>query len=253
MEGFSANGNLLEQLGLISSVLHDDQDSNPNTARSCDSHMADEFPEINGGSGSDTQNPDALEESESINSMGQSSPDLSDNEEEDRLRSEELTHGVTELPAEVSLSGSEPDESEDLAMEREDDREARDAYRSGYQSSSSHPESSQRDTSPSVQSVEELPDMEETSTLQHFNLLSDPIQLPNFFLPPQHLEASMRLLSQSSIPSSSAQQRDGETPIAKGIPFRRRTRQTPKINPDELPEKEAKRIARIFAAQFSNK
>ncbi|XP_040195871.1 C2 domain-containing protein 3 [Rana temporaria] len=253
MEDVPTNRNLLDKLSLISPVLQDDHDGNQNTARSCDSHVSDEYPEMAEGNGADTQNPEAFGASESNSSLGQDSPDLSDNEEEeDRLRGEELTLGVTQLPAETSLSGS--DESRGLAMEGEDtEREVRDDYRSGYQSSSSHPEPSQRDASSSVQSVEELPDMAEASAIQHFNLLSDPIQLPNFFLPPQHLEASMRSLSQSALPSSSAQQSDGETQISKGIPYRRRPRQTPKMNPEGLPEKESKRIARIFASQFSNK
>ncbi|XP_018424277.1 PREDICTED: C2 domain-containing protein 3 [Nanorana parkeri] len=256
MEDVPTNANLLERLSLVSSDLQDDQNSNPNTARSCDSHMADKYPEMT-GNGSDTHDHERWVESQNIGSLSQSSSDLSDSGEEDRLREEELTLEVTRLPTEMSLSGSEPDESGDLVIEREDtDGEMREDYRSGYPSSSSHPESSPRDTSPSEQSVEELPDA--TDTIPHFNLLflsrSDPIQLPNFFLPPQHLEASMRLLSQASLPSSSsAQKADGETSVTKGIPFRRRMRQTPKINADDVPEKEAKRIARIFAAQFSNK
>lgn len=172
LEDVPTNRTLLDKLSLISPVLQDDQDSNQNTARSCDSHVSAEYPEMAEGNGADTQNPGAFGASESNSSLGQDSPDLSDNEEEDRLRGEELTLGVTQLPAEMSLSGSEPDESRDLAMEGEDtEREVRDDYRSGYQSSSSHPESSHRDASSSVQSVEELPDVAEASASQHFNLL----------------------------------------------------------------------------------
>ncbi|XP_072257333.1 C2 domain-containing protein 3 [Pyxicephalus adspersus] len=262
IEDVLINGNILEKLSLKSSVLQTDQNSNPNTDRSGD--MEDKYPEMTAytqDNGSDTQNPRIWVESQNFDALGQGLSDPSDNEEEDRLRSEELALEVTLLPGEVSASGSEPDsepehtnnepELQDLVVEQEDtDGESKDDFRSGYPSPSSHPESSRRDTSPSVQSVEEVT---ETTDIQHFHLLSDPISLPNFFLPPQHLEASMKLLSQSSLPASSAQKADGETQNTKGIPFRRRMRQTPRINADELPEKEAKRIARIFAAQFSNK
>ncbi|NXD99990.1 C2CD3 protein, partial [Chaetorhynchus papuensis] len=77
--------------------------------------------------------------------------------------------------------------------------------------------------------------------------LSDPV-VPNFFLPPQEMEASMRLLSTSSHPSTSPKSRRGAVPA--GIPYRRPNR--PRPTPD-LSEEEAKRIARIFSAQLSEK
>ncbi|XP_040282452.1 C2 domain-containing protein 3 isoform X2 [Bufo bufo] len=84
------------------------------------------------------------------------------------------------------------------------------------------------------------------------HLLSDPVLLPNFFLPPEHLEASMRFLSLS--PALPSAQKDGDdTAVSRGIPFRRRPRQLPRMSSGELPEAEVNRIARIFAAQFSNK
>ncbi|NXB11281.1 C2CD3 protein, partial [Cnemophilus loriae] len=78
--------------------------------------------------------------------------------------------------------------------------------------------------------------------------LSDPVVVPNFFLPPQEMEASMRLLSSSSHPSTSPKSRSGAAP--GGIPYRRADR--PRPTPD-LSEEEAKRIARIFSAQLSKK
>ncbi|XP_073404641.1 C2 domain-containing protein 3 [Dendrobates tinctorius] len=85
------------------------------------------------------------------------------------------------------------------------------------------------------------------------HVLSDPLLLPNFFLPPEHLEASMRFLSLSpAIPSSAPKDEDiAEAP--KGIPFRRRHRQVPRMASTELPKAEVNRIARIFAAQFPDK
>ncbi|NXL02214.1 C2CD3 protein, partial [Mesembrinibis cayennensis] len=78
-------------------------------------------------------------------------------------------------------------------------------------------------------------------------LLSDPV-VPNFFLPPQQMEASMRLLSISSHPSTALESRSGAVP--RGIPYRRPNRPRPAA---DLSEEETKRIARIFSAQLSEK
>ncbi|XP_066196828.1 C2 domain-containing protein 3 [Sylvia atricapilla] len=78
-------------------------------------------------------------------------------------------------------------------------------------------------------------------------ILSDPVVVPNFFLPPQEMEVSMRLLS-TSHPSMSPKSRSEAVP--GGIPYRRANR--PRPSP-ELSEEEAKRIARIFSAQLSKK
>ncbi|NXH46119.1 C2CD3 protein, partial [Dicaeum eximium] len=78
--------------------------------------------------------------------------------------------------------------------------------------------------------------------------LSDPVVVPNFFLEPQEMEASMRLLSTSSHPSTSPKSRSGAVPA--GIPYR--TANRPRPSP-ELSEEEARRIARIFSAQLSKK
>ncbi|XP_027758774.1 C2 domain-containing protein 3 isoform X4 [Empidonax traillii] len=79
--------------------------------------------------------------------------------------------------------------------------------------------------------------------------LSDPVVVPNFFLPPQEMEASMRLLSTSSHPSTvPKERRSGAVP--GGIPYRRPNHPKPTPN---LSEEEAQRIARIFSAQLSKK
>ncbi|NXQ73885.1 C2CD3 protein, partial [Quiscalus mexicanus] len=78
--------------------------------------------------------------------------------------------------------------------------------------------------------------------------LSDPVVVPNFFLPPQEMEASMRLLCTSSHPSTPPKGRSGAVPA--GIPYRRAARPRPSA---QLSEEEAKRIARIFSAQLSKK
>ncbi|NXE84166.1 C2CD3 protein, partial [Cochlearius cochlearius] len=79
-------------------------------------------------------------------------------------------------------------------------------------------------------------------------VLSDPVVIPNFFLSPQQMEASMRLLSVSSHPSTALQSRGAAVP--GGIPYRRPNRPRPTA---ELSEEETKRIARIFSAQLSKK
>ncbi|NWT33719.1 C2CD3 protein, partial [Cardinalis cardinalis] len=78
--------------------------------------------------------------------------------------------------------------------------------------------------------------------------LSDPVVVPNFFLPPQEMEASMRLLCTSSHPSTPPKGRSGAVPA--GIPYRRAAR--PRPSP-QLSQEEAERIARIFSAQLSEK
>ncbi|KAM9301232.1 C2 domain-containing protein 3 [Morus bassanus] len=79
-------------------------------------------------------------------------------------------------------------------------------------------------------------------------VLPDPVVVPNFFLPPQQMEASMRLLSISSHPSTALKSRSGALP--GGIPYRRPNRPRPTA---DLSEEETKRIARIFSAQLSKK
>lgn len=148
MEDVHSNG----KFTLLSSLLQDDQ--NPNIARSCDSPpMTGEHPKLTETSG----------ESTSIESLSRS--DLG---EEDGLRGEEPTLEVPQLSHDTSLSDSEADDSQELAMEQEEaDREE-----SQYPSSSSHPESSHRDrSSREVQSPEELPDVTGTTEIQHLNLL----------------------------------------------------------------------------------
>uniref|UniRef100_A0A8C5MB22 C2 domain containing 3 centriole elongation regulator n=1 Tax=Leptobrachium leishanense TaxID=445787 RepID=A0A8C5MB22_9ANUR len=72
---------------------------------------------------------------------------------------------------------------------------------------SSVPSSLCRSTSPSDESATELPNVTSETDVESSHLLSDPLLVPNFFLPPQHLEASMRLLSLSpALPRSVPQE-----------------------------------------------
>ncbi|XP_071659726.1 C2 domain-containing protein 3 [Patagioenas fasciata] len=77
---------------------------------------------------------------------------------------------------------------------------------------------------------------------------SDPVVVPNFFLSPQQMEASMRLLSISSHPSTALQGSSGSAP--RGIPYRRPPRPRPAAH---LSQEETERIARIFSARLSQK
>ncbi|XP_045149043.1 C2 domain-containing protein 3 isoform X2 [Echinops telfairi] len=93
----------------------------------------------------------------------------------------------------------------------------------------------------------------EVSTRQNI-LLPEPIVVPNFFLPPQQLEASLRMLSLSAAlpPPATADQDKGEVPRG-GAPPHRPCRPRPTSLPPDLPEEESRRIARIFSSQCSKK
>nr|XP_023394722.1 C2 domain-containing protein 3 isoform X3 [Loxodonta africana] len=92
----------------------------------------------------------------------------------------------------------------------------------------------------------------EVSTRQNL-LLPEPVVVPNFFLPPQQLEASLRMLSLSADlpPPTTADQDKNET--TRGALSQRPCRPRPKLLPPNLPEEETRRIARIFSSQFSQK
>ncbi|KAJ1120347.1 hypothetical protein NDU88_008518 [Pleurodeles waltl] len=90
---------------------------------------------------------------------------------------------------------------------------------------------------------EELDSHTEKSSVE----LSDPLLVPNFFLPPQHLEASMRMLNVPSTLSST--RKTGTGP--QGIPFRRRERHKRDLTSTDLPKEETERIAKIFSAHYS--
>lgn len=91
----------------------------------------------------------------------------------------------------------------------------------------------------------------EVSTKQ--NLLPEPIVVPNFFLPPQQLEASLRMLSFSTAlppPATTDQDKNESTGSALN---QRPCRPRPNSLPPNLPEEETRRIARIFSSQYSQK
>ncbi|XP_021098975.1 C2 domain-containing protein 3 isoform X3 [Heterocephalus glaber] len=83
------------------------------------------------------------------------------------------------------------------------------------------------------------------------SLLPEPIVVPNFFLPPQQLEASLRMLSLSTAvpPPATADQDKNEA--TRGAFSQRPCRPRPHSLPPNLPEEETHRIARIFSSQYS--
>ncbi|XP_067389401.1 C2 domain-containing protein 3 isoform X2 [Emydura macquarii macquarii] len=123
------------------------------------------------------------------------------------------------------------------------------------QSLSAQSESARNSGSYSDESQEELPEVSEKSVKSSV-VLPEPIVVPNFFLPPQHLEVSMRMLNISSSCPSTTTNKTGNGATAAGIPYRRQNRQNrhkPNLTSADLPEEETKRIARIFSTQLSKK
>uniref|UniRef100_A0A8C2W005 C2 domain-containing protein 3 n=1 Tax=Chinchilla lanigera TaxID=34839 RepID=A0A8C2W005_CHILA len=91
----------------------------------------------------------------------------------------------------------------------------------------------------------------EVSTRQ--SLLPEPIVVPNFFLPPQQLEASLRLLSFSTALPPPAAADEDKSEATSGAFSQRPCRPRPHSLPPNLPEEETRRIARIFSSQCSKK
>ncbi|KAM6172996.1 C2 domain-containing protein 3 isoform 3-T3 [Erethizon dorsatum] len=84
-----------------------------------------------------------------------------------------------------------------------------------------------------------------------YPLVPEPIVVPNFFLPPQQLKASLRMLSLSTAlpPPATADQDKSE--VTSGAFSQRPCRPRPHSLPPNLPEEETRRIARIFSSQYS--
>ncbi|XP_077902788.1 C2 domain-containing protein 3 isoform X3 [Ictidomys tridecemlineatus] len=85
------------------------------------------------------------------------------------------------------------------------------------------------------------------------SLLPEPIVVPNFFLPPQQLEASLRLLSHSAALPPPVTTNEDKSEATRGALSQRPCRPRPNSIPPNLPEEETRRIARIFSSQFSQK
>ncbi|XP_067889467.1 C2 domain-containing protein 3 isoform X3 [Heterodontus francisci] len=79
--------------------------------------------------------------------------------------------------------------------------------------------------------------------------LPDSVVIPNFFLPPSHLEASMRVLNVAH----TAAAYPSEVASLTETVSRRSNRQKPRLPSTELPKEETERIAKIFAGHFVEK
>ncbi|KAI5611166.1 C2 domain-containing protein 3, partial [Silurus asotus] len=78
--------------------------------------------------------------------------------------------------------------------------------------------------------------------------LSDAVEIPNFFLPSHHLEASMRVLRLAPVfPSTSTDPGSGKSEST----YTRSTRPKPSVPPPSAKREETKRIAKIFASHFT--
>uniref|UniRef100_A0A2K5CY14 C2 domain-containing protein 3 n=1 Tax=Aotus nancymaae TaxID=37293 RepID=A0A2K5CY14_AOTNA len=84
-------------------------------------------------------------------------------------------------------------------------------------------------------------------------LLPEPIVVPNFFLPPQQLEASLRMLSLSATLPPAATTDQDKSEATTGALSHRPYRPRPNSLPPNLPEEETRRIARIFSSRYSQK
>ncbi|XP_031243387.1 C2 domain-containing protein 3 isoform X2 [Mastomys coucha] len=105
--------------------------------------------------------------------------------------------------------------------------------------------------SPAVRQ-KQVPTVSEMSTRQRF-LLPEPVVVPNFFLPPQQLEASLRMISHSpGLPPPTTTDQD-KSEATRGAMAQRPCRPRPYSLPPNLPEEETRRIARIFSSQYSKK
>ncbi|KAG8544843.1 hypothetical protein GDO81_021738 [Engystomops pustulosus] len=170
------------------------------------------------GPGDDLEIPAGKETSEEVDQVCNLSSDQSqspdehpqDLKEEQELQPEQESQESSDLTIltsdrgpdltrqEAEMTSDEP-ETEDTLVHEE---ESGDQEQGASQGDSTHPEACPPEEGASSAA-------QETSKQ---NLLSDPVLLPNFFLPPEHLEASMRFLSLSPvIPSSSTQKVSGTT------------------------------------------
>ncbi|XP_078401326.1 C2 domain-containing protein 3 [Cetorhinus maximus] len=86
----------------------------------------------------------------------------------------------------------------------------------------------------------------------HSVRLPDPVVIPNFFLPPSRLEASMRMLNVAQS-FHTAPTNPSEVSSLTRTGSRRSNRQKPRLAATELPKEETERIAKIFAGRFVEK
>ncbi|XP_068786907.1 C2 domain-containing protein 3 isoform X3 [Struthio camelus] len=167
---------------------------------------------------------------------------------------EELHAASKEILQDISLTNSKSTESQeengdDLDEDHQDEEESG-SDEICVKSASAQPGSEGSSEDFSDESHED-PLEESEKSVKPKIALSAPVVLPNFFLPPQQMEASMRMLSTSSHPSTTL--KSGSGTALEGIPYRRLNRHRPNPASADLSEEETQRIARIFSARLSKK
>ncbi|KAM9170693.1 C2 domain-containing protein 3 isoform 1-T1 [Pangshura tecta] len=261
----------------LSSILENNHPSMPSSARSCASPYTEEnvacaVKKGLEGPNSDTEATDSeLFQPARLPKMHQADVESLEKQNVNHNRAIEAQeaeqdkefHAISGEP--LDLPGSRDfGVAETIAREREEkSSEYLDADYQGEEGSesdegthiqnlSAQSESTRNSGSCSDESHEDLPEESEKSVKSSI-VLPDPIIIPNFFLPPQHLEVSMRMLNISSSCPSATTNKTGSLAVAGGIPYRRQNRHKPNLTSADLPEEETKRIARIFSAQLSKK
>ncbi|KAK2912866.1 C2 domain-containing protein 3 isoform X2 [Channa argus] len=105
--------------------------------------------------------------------------------------------------------------------------------------------------SPNMQHVTETCDDSCSLDNQNSQLqLSAPVEVPNFFLPSQQLEASMRAIRLAPSFFQSSGDPEGSISLQR-LPHHRRRRQFPNMSPSSM-KKETERISKIFASHFDD-
>ncbi|XP_032533789.1 C2 domain-containing protein 3 isoform X11 [Chiroxiphia lanceolata] len=194
-------------------------------------------------------------EKEPLQPAGQSLWDRAFNSEP-RKKNVEVRAGSKELlpfPGDMDLinpktRGREEEENAEVLNEEHRDKEGSGSDENCVRSVSAQA-GSERNSESFPDDASEDPLEGSENSIKPKITLSDPVIVPNFFLPPQEMEASMRLLSTSSHPSTVLKERRSGA-VPGGIPYRRPNHPKPTPN---LSEEEAQRIARIFSAQLSKK
>ncbi|XP_062423462.1 C2 domain-containing protein 3 isoform X3 [Rhea pennata] len=166
----------------------------------------------------------------------------------------EASKEVLRFPGDIALTNSKTTESQKENSE-DLDEDHRGEEESGSDEIPVMPVSAQAGSEGSSGSFSdeshEDPLEESEKSVKSKIILSDPVVLPNFFLPPQQMEASMRMLSASSQPPTAL--KSGSGAALQGIPYRSLNRHRPNLPLADLPEEETERIARIFSARLSKK
>ncbi|XP_047248201.1 C2 domain-containing protein 3 isoform X1 [Girardinichthys multiradiatus] len=172
--------------------------------------------------------------------------DMSENEDTSQVAT--LESGVSNEKHIEEVYHHSSDESARDASDTERDFNRMQSIDQTQQKESNNPNKSS-DTSPTPQPATDF----STAGTQDINqkqlqpLL--PVEVPNFFLPSQQLEASLRAIRLAPSFSQTSYDSDQNISDLRIVPHRRGPRQRPDMSPSSL-KKQTERIAKIFAANF---